>query len=416
MAIGNVSVVLVHGAWADGSSWSKVIERLKEHGINAVAAPLAADLVERRRGGAGQDARADRRSGCGGGPRLCGAVIGATRAENVKALVYVAALAPDEGETVGEVFYRGEAHPQAPKLAPDEHGLIWLPQEAFAAAIAQDATPQELTVLAAVQRPISVVVHRRSGRASAVEGPSKLVPDRRAGPDDQRRHPAFHGASDECPRAIVPGRSHTDDHVARRRDPGDRRSSQRFPLANDPQVARPAMPTSTAPIRLPCKETVMSSIAYRHADVDGLKVFYREAGASSAPKLLLLHGFPSSSHMFRDLIPKLADRFHIVAPDLPGFGQSDMPARDGFAYTFENIAKVIGRFTEVVGFDRFAMYVFDYGAPTGFRLALSHPERITAIISQNGNAYEEGLSDGWNPIRAYWQDASPRIAKHFAQC
>jgi pimeloyl-ACP methyl ester carboxylesterase len=150
----------------------------------------------------------------------------------------------------------------------------------------------------------------------------------------------------------------------------------------------------------------MSSIAYRHADVDGVKVFYREAGRQGAPKLLLLHGFPSSSHMFRDLMPKLADRFHIVAPDLPGFGQSDMPARDSFAYTFDHIAEVIGRFTEVVGFDRFAMYVFDYGAPTGFRLAVKHPERIAAIISQNGNAYEEGLSEGWNPIRAYWQDAS----------
>ena len=150
----------------------------------------------------------------------------------------------------------------------------------------------------------------------------------------------------------------------------------------------------------------MSSISYRYADVDGVKVFYREAGRQGAPKLLLLHGFPSSSHMFRDLIPKLADRFHIVAPDLPGFGQSDMPARDRFAYTFDHIAEVIGRFTEVVGFDRFAMYVFDYGAPTGFRLAVKHPERIAAIISQNGNAYEEGLSEGWNPIRAYWKEPS----------
>ena len=148
----------------------------------------------------------------------------------------------------------------------------------------------------------------------------------------------------------------------------------------------------------------MSSISYRSADVDGVKVFYREAGRQGAPKLLLLHGFPSSSHMFRDLIPKLADRFHIVAPDLPGFGQSDMPARDRFAYTFDHIAEVIGRFTEVVGFDRFAMYVFDYGAPTGFRLAVKHPERIAAIISQNGNAYDEGLSEGWNPIRAYWKE------------
>ncbi|HEY6619987.1 MAG TPA: alpha/beta hydrolase [Steroidobacteraceae bacterium] len=145
---------------------------------------------------------------------------------------------------------------------------------------------------------------------------------------------------------------------------------------------------------------------YSTVTVDALKVFYREAGASGNPKLLLLHGFPSASHMFRDLIPLLSDRFHIVAPDLPGFGQSDMPPRSQFKYTFENIARVIDRFTEVIGFDRFAVYVFDYGAPTGFRLAAWHPERITAIISQNGNAYQEGLSDGWNPIRAYWQDPS----------
>ncbi|HKT92063.1 MAG TPA: alpha/beta hydrolase [Paraburkholderia sp.] len=151
----------------------------------------------------------------------------------------------------------------------------------------------------------------------------------------------------------------------------------------------------------------MTAITYRRADVDGFNVFYREAGRIDAPKLLLLHGFPSAGHMFRDLMPKLADRFHIVAPDLPGFGQSDLPDREQFTYTFENIANVIARFTEHIGFDRFAVYVFDYGAPTGFRLALAHPERITAIISQNGNAYEEGLSDGWNPIRAYWQDPSP---------
>jgi pimeloyl-ACP methyl ester carboxylesterase len=154
------------------------------------------------------------------------------------------------------------------------------------------------------------------------------------------------------------------------------------------------------------KESTMLPIAYRTAEIDALKVFYRESGAPSAPKLLLLHGFPSAGHMFRDLMPLLADRFHVIAPDLPGFGQSDMPSRSQFKYTFDNIGRVIDRFTEVVGFDRFALYVFDYGAPTGFRLATWHPERITAIISQNGNAYEEGLSDGWNPIRAYWEDPS----------
>jgi pimeloyl-ACP methyl ester carboxylesterase len=150
----------------------------------------------------------------------------------------------------------------------------------------------------------------------------------------------------------------------------------------------------------------MTPINYRKADVDGLKVFYREAGHVDAPTLLLLHGFPSSSHMFRELIPALSDRFHVVAPDLPGFGQSDMPPRDGFSYTFAKLAEVIERFAEKLGLDRFAIYVFDYGAPTGFRLAVRHPERITAIISQNGNAYEEGLSEGWNPIQAYWQNAS----------
>lgn len=150
----------------------------------------------------------------------------------------------------------------------------------------------------------------------------------------------------------------------------------------------------------------MARVHFQKVDVDGFNIFYREAGPKGAQTLLLLHGFPSAGHMFRDLIPQLMDRFHVIAPDLPGFGQSDMPGRDKFSYTFDNIAQIIERFTEVVGLDRFAIYVFDYGAPTGFRLATRHPERITAIISQNGNAYEEGLSDGWNPIRAYWMDSS----------
>jgi pimeloyl-ACP methyl ester carboxylesterase len=147
-------------------------------------------------------------------------------------------------------------------------------------------------------------------------------------------------------------------------------------------------------------------VSFRKADVEGFNIFYRDAGPTDAQTLLVLHGFPSASHMFRDLVPLLADRFHVIAPDLPGFGQSDMPERDKFTYTFDNIARAIARFTEVIGLDRFAIYVFDYGAPTGFRLATRHPERVTAIISQNRNAYQEGLSEGWKPIRAYWENPS----------
>ncbi|BFU96937.1 MAG: putative 3-oxoadipate enol-lactonase [Nitrospira sp.] len=150
-----------------------------------------------------------------------------------------------------------------------------------------------------------------------------------------------------------------------------------------------------------------STIHYRTQDVDGLHIFYREAGDPSASAVLLLHGFPTSSHMFRNLIPLLAPHFHVVAPDLPGFGFSDAPSPTHFRYSFERLAEVMERFTEAVGLNRYAVYVFDYGAPVGFRLALRHPERMTAIVSQNGNAYEEGLSTGWNPIQKYWADPSP---------
>lgn len=149
------------------------------------------------------------------------------------------------------------------------------------------------------------------------------------------------------------------------------------------------------------------SIRFQTVDVDGTAIFYREAGSRDRPTLLLLHGFPTAGHMFRDLIPVLQDRFHIVAPDLPGFGNSAMPSREAFDYTFDNLATVIDRFTEVLGFDRFALYVFDYGAPVGLRIAARHPERITAIISQNGNTYLEGVSEAFNPVQAYWADPSP---------
>ena len=146
---------------------------------------------------------------------------------------------------------------------------------------------------------------------------------------------------------------------------------------------------------------------HRRIAVSGHGIFYREAGPPDAPALLLLHGFPNSSHMFRSLIPLLAERYHVVAPDLPGFGFSDAPDRAQFTYTFDRLAKVMGEFTAAIGLTRYALFVFDYGAPVGFRLALAHPEHITAIITQNGNAYADGLSEGWNPIQKYWQEPTP---------
>lgn len=152
-----------------------------------------------------------------------------------------------------------------------------------------------------------------------------------------------------------------------------------------------------------------TKVSHRTVQVRDLDVFYREAGPEDAPAVLLLHGFPTSSQMFRNLIPALADRYRVLAPDYPGFGHSAMPPRDEFAYTFDNLAGVVEEFTEVLGLPKYALYVQDYGAPVGYRLAARHPDRITAIVVQNGNAYEEGLdNDFWKPLKAYWRDsASP---------
>ncbi len=145
---------------------------------------------------------------------------------------------------------------------------------------------------------------------------------------------------------------------------------------------------------------------FRSVSIYGVKISYREAGPPDAPAVLLLHGFPASSHMFRDLIPRLADRYHVVAPDYPGFGYSDSPERAAFAYTFDNYAGLIRKFTERVGLDRYALYVMDYGAPVGFRLATDAPDKVSALIVQNGNAYAEGMTDLWDPIRTYWNTGS----------
>jgi len=150
-----------------------------------------------------------------------------------------------------------------------------------------------------------------------------------------------------------------------------------------------------------------AAVSYRTVKVDGLDIFYREAGPKDAPVLLLLHGFPTSSQMFRNLIPRLADRYRVIAPDYPGYGRSEMPPMDKFQYSFDNLAKVVDKFTEVVGAKKYAMYVQDYGAPIGYRLAAAHPERITAIVVQNGNAYDEGLdNEFWVPAKAFWADKS----------
>ena len=142
----------------------------------------------------------------------------------------------------------------------------------------------------------------------------------------------------------------------------------------------------------------------RRVEADGVNVFYREAGAPDAPVVLLLHGFPTSSFQYRELIPRLADRYRVIAPDLPGFGFTEIPEKRNYKYTFDALAKTIEAFTEALHLKRYALYVFDYGAPTGLRLAMAHPERVTAIVSQNGNAYEDGLGDAWGPIRKYWSE------------
>lgn len=159
------------------------------------------------------------------------------------------------------------------------------------------------------------------------------------------------------------------------------------------------MPTPSA-----APEKSIPRVSFHTMEADGVRVFYREAGPANAPVLLLLHGYPTSSHMFRELIPRLATQYRVIAPDLPGFGFTKVPAERNYKYSFDALAKTIEAFVDALHLNRYGLYVFDYGAPTGFRLAVAHPERVSAIISQNGNAYEEGLGDAWDPIRKYWSE------------
>jgi pimeloyl-ACP methyl ester carboxylesterase len=160
------------------------------------------------------------------------------------------------------------------------------------------------------------------------------------------------------------------------------------------------------------KETTERRFAtlYKTVNVDGLDIFYREAGSEDAPVIILLHGFPTSSHMFRNLIPALSDRYHLVAPDYPGFGSSSMPKVDEFDYTFDRIAEIVDSFIEKLGLKTYSLYVMDYGAPVGYRIAVKHPERVESLIVQNGNAYVEGLREFWDPIKAWWKDRSKENA------
>lgn len=160
----------------------------------------------------------------------------------------------------------------------------------------------------------------------------------------------------------------------------------------------------------PKSKTASLAVTYNTVKIDGLDIFYREAGDKSKPAILLLHGFPTSSQMFRNLIPLLADKYYLVAPDYPGYGQSSMPKVTEFNYTFDNLASVIEKFTEAKGLKKYSLYVQDYGAPVGYRLAVKHPDRVQALIVQNGNAYEEGLREFWNPIKAYWKDRNEKNA------
>ena len=152
---------------------------------------------------------------------------------------------------------------------------------------------------------------------------------------------------------------------------------------------------------------------YRKMDVNGIQIFYRESGAEDKPVMVLFHGFPSSSHMFRDLMPMLEDKFHLIAPDYPGFGQSESPSRDAYSYTFDQLAKTMDAFLQEIGVDKFYMYVFDYGAPIGFRIATWHPEKVLGIVSQNGNVYEEGLGKKWEARAEYWKNPAPELREQY---
>jgi len=180
--------------------------------------------------------------------------------------------------------------------------------------------------------------------------------------------------------------------------------------ASTTYAATPVESTSDGPHLNDAQLNGTSNVLYKTAKIDGLDIFYREAGPKDAPTILLLHGFPTSSHMFRNLIPELADRYHVIAPDYPGYGNSSMPSVDEFQYTFDNMANIVDKLLQQVGVKTYSLYLMDYGAPVGFRLAVRYPERVESLIIQNGNAYNEGLCEFWKPLKAYWKEQTPENA------
>jgi pimeloyl-ACP methyl ester carboxylesterase len=394
----NATIVLVHAAWADASSWSAVIGPLLKAGIKVIAAQIPMTSLS-------DDVAALKLAleRAGEGPILLvshsysGAVITALKSDSrVRGLAYIAAMPPAEGETVGGLFFREPPHEKAPHLEPDSHGLLWMSEEGMKNAVGHRATSEQSAIRTAAQRPIAMKC-----LGEAIQTPAwRTIPswyllaedDRMFSPKTQRFVADRMGAQ---------VRAHHVDHA--------------------PQISEPAtvvefvLEAASATLshtnnRIDNRRNHMTT--YQHAAIQSHKIFYREAGSTTNPTIVLLHGFPSSSHMFRELIPQLASHFHVVAPDYLGFGYTDAPAATDFQYTFDSItAQIEELLFTTLGLKKFSIYVQDYGAPVGFRIASRHPEAIEGIVVQNGNAYMEGISAAFEPLKPFWANRNEETEK-----
>jgi pimeloyl-ACP methyl ester carboxylesterase len=394
----NATIVLVHAAWADASSWSAVIGPLVKAGIKVIAAQIpmtslsddvAALKVALERAGEGPILLVSH--------SYSGAVITALEDDDrVRGLAYVAAMPPDQGETVGDVFFREPPHEKAPHLEPDGHGLLWMSEEGMKKAVGHRATAEQNEIRIAAQRPIAMKC-----LGEAIQTPA------------WRTKPSWYLLAEDD-RMFSPK---TQRFVAERMGAQVRS----YDVDHAPQISSPAtvvefvLEAASALLshtknQIDNKENHMTT--YQHATIEGHKIFYREAGSTTNPTIVLLHGFPSSSHMFRELIPQLASHFHVVAPDYLGFGYSDAPAATHFQYNFDNItAQIEELLFTTLGLKKFSIYVQDYGAPVGFRIASRHPEAIEGIVVQNGNAYVEGISAAFEPLQPFWENRNKETEK-----